>query len=214
MSEHRELTYNDETHEYRVGGRRVPSVTEVAGIITAGKYAAATNPAMLEQAKRRGTEVHELCEAIDCGVDPEDLDVPPEYVGYINAYLAFLRDWSPEWDYIEKPVWTADYAGRADRIGRIDGKTVIVDIKTTASMDRISKLALLLQLHGYRQAWAAMGNGLCADTCGLQLKKDGTYTVHNPAAIRKRYLQEAEPTSVIWTKCLSIVRIIGGYLNE
>ena len=204
-----EMTYDPEAHAYTVDGKRVPSVTEIAGVLTAGKYSA-MNPAILEQAKRRGTLVHEYCEAIDCGVEPEDLDIEPELIGYVNAYLAFLRDWAPEWDYIEKPVWTSEYAGRADRIGRIDGKTVIVDIKTTASMDRLSKLALLLQLYGYANAWSVMGKGSTRECFGLQLKKDGTYTIHYDYAIEAKYIPDFSVPG-LWSICLNITKIIGGY---
>lgn len=205
-----ELTYIDETHQYLVDGRRVPSVTEIAGVLTAAKYAA-MNPAILEQAKRRGTEVHELCEMIDCGVEPEELDVAPELVGYVNAYLAFLRDWSPAWAYIEKTVYTADYAGRADRIGIIDGKIVIADIKTTANMDRLSKLALLMQLHGYANAWDNMGYAQAGRLLGVQLKKDGTYTLHESDKIREKYLPAGMPLDGLFYRLLTITKIIGGY---
>lgn len=203
------VTCDEERHAYTVDGRPVPSVTEIASLITAAKYAD-SNAAVLAQAQRRGTEVHELCQAIDCGIEPEELEIPPELVGYVNAYLAFLRDWAPEWDYMEKLVWTADYAGRADRIGRIDGHSVIVDIKTTGSMDRLSKLALLFQLHGYRKAWACMGRGFADLTLGLQLKKDGRYTLHRSEAIRNKYLAGAD-TGPVWDALADIAKMIGGY---
>lgn len=205
-----EMTYDPEAHAYTVDGRRVPSVTEIAGVLTAAKYAA-MNPAILEQAKRRGTEVHELCEMIDCGVDPEELDVAPELVGYVNAYLAFLRDWSPEWLFIEKPVFTYGYAGRADRIGIIDGKNVVVDIKTTANMDRLSKLALIVQLYGYADAWEQMGNAEVNRSFGVQLKRDGTYTLHESDKIREKYLPAGMPLDGLFYRLLSIARLIGGY---
>lgn len=206
------VSYDDETHSYTVDGKRVPSVTEVTSILTAGKYAD-SNAAMLAQAQRRGTEVHDLCLAIDCGVPPDELDIPPELVCYINAYLAFLRDWSPEWDYMEKMVWTEHYAGRADRIGRIDGKSVIVDIKTAGNMDRLSKLALYFQLCGYADAWRSMGNGAPDRTLGVQLKRDGKYTIHRSEDTVKKYFPEAKRpfASLIFWDLLEITRMIGGY---
>lgn len=205
------LTYNDETHEYTLDGKRIPSVTEIVSVITAGKYAD-TNAAMMEQAKRRGTAVHELCEMIDCGVDPEELEIEPEMVGYVNAYLAFLRDWRPRWDHIEKPVYTGEYAGRADRIGTVFGKIAVVDIKTTSSMDRLSKLALLFQLHAYAKAAAVTpGVGkLPGELLGVQLKKDGSYTVHDAQKIADRYLPGAS-VDFLWSSMLNITKMIGGY---
>ena len=204
------VTYDDASHAYTVDGVRVPSVTEIAGILTAGKYAEG-NPAALAQAQRRGTEVHEICQQIDCGIDPEELEIPPELTGYVNGYLAFLRDWGPEWDYMEKIVYTRDYAGRADRIGRIDGKTAVVDIKTTAVMDRLSKLALLAQLQGYGEAWQDMGNPPVFHRLGVQLKHNGRYTLHWGWKIEDKYLDADTTAAGLFTNCLALARLIGGY---
>lgn len=208
------LTYNEENHSYTLDGRPVPSVTEIVGLITARKYAD-TSAAVLEQAKRRGSVVHELCEAIDCGVEPEELDIEPELVGYVNAYLAFLRDYRPEWDYIEKPLYSFSYAGRCDRIGTIDGETAIVDIKTTASMDRLSRLALLFQLYLYREAY--MFSVFDPNTqkrpktlLGVQLKKDGTYTVYDTRKIHEKDLEGRDVYREL-DHLLEITQLIGGY---
>ena len=209
------VTYDEANHAYTVDGRRVPSVTEIAGILTAGKYGD-MNQAMLEQAKRRGTAVHELCEAIDCGIDPEDLDIPPELVGYVNAYLAFLRDWRPEWDYIEKMVYTQSYAGRADRIGNIEGKPCIVDIKTTANMDRLSRISLIVQLFGYHYALCYMNlkwTRVEPMLLGVQLKKDGRYTVHDYEKIIEKDIPPKEQAiTYLWDALLKTANVIGGYV--
>jgi len=211
------LDFNEETHAYTLDGRPVPSVTEIVGLLTAKKYGD-TNAAMLQQAQRRGTAVHELCEAIDCGVEPEDLDIEPELVGYVNAYLTFLRDWRPEWTWIEKPVWTLDYAGRIDRVGTIAGQTAIVDIKTTANMDRLSRLALLFQLFFYREAYLfslydpeKMRRPKAL--LGVQLKKDGTYTVHEAQKIMDKDLPRWDLYRVM-DHLLELTQLIGGYKDH
>lgn len=207
------LEYEDETHAYTLNGRRIPSVTEIVSLITDRKYAD-TNPALLEQAKCRGTAVHELCEAIDCGVEPEALEIEPELVGYVNAYLAFLRDYRPQWDYIEKVVYTPDYAGRVDRIGRIDGDAYVVEIKTTSSMDRLSKLALYFQLDFYVAAVALLlPYASTIKTMGVQLKKDGTYTAHDGEKIAKRYMTPSEVCTTS-NSLLNLTYTIGGYEHE
>ena len=208
------LTYNDEDHSYQLDGRPVPSVTEIVGLITARKYAD-TNAAMMAQAQRRGTEVHELCEAIDYGVEPEELDISPELVGYVNAYLTFLRDYRPEWEYVEKPVYEMDYAGRVDRIGTIDGQTAIVDIKTTANMDRLSRIALLLQLHLYKYAFIfsvfdPAKHNIPKMLMGVQLKKDGTYTVHTAEKITEKDMEGRDVCKVL-DNLLQTTQLIGGY---
>ena len=203
------LTYDDETHAYQLDGRPVPSVTEIVSIITARKYSE-TNPAMMAQAQRRGTEVHELCEMIDYGVEPEELDVPPELVGYVNAYLTFLRDYVPEWEYAEKMVSTLEYAGRVDRIGIINGRRTIVDIKTTAQMDKLSRLALLFQLYFYKDAVTFTTELPVKSLMGVQLKKDGTYTVRDASKILEKDLPHHDVYSVM-EHLLELQTIIGGY---
>lgn len=205
-----QIHFDEETHVYTIDGRPVPSVTEVTAILTSGKFAD-TNSAMIAQAQRRGTAVHEICEMLDYGVEPEELDVAPELVGYVNAYLSFKRDWRPEWEYVEKMVHTGSYCGRVDRVGKIDGNDVILDIKTTASMDRLSKLSLLFQLYGYQKAMEFMGllNAPAAGI-GLQLKKDGKYTLHRADMILERYLSQYS-IHEIWLDLLQIAKIKGGY---
>ena len=199
-----ECIYNEENHSYTVDGKLVPSVTEICSRLTAGKYDD-TNPAMVEQAKRRGTAVHELCELIDCGIDPEELGIPPELVGYVNAWLAFKRDYRPKWDYLEKIVFTSEYAGRADRIGEVDGKPCIVDIKTTGSMDRLSRLSLFFQLRAYINAC-----GGCLRGMGVQLKKNGRYTVYRAEKIRDNDL-DGRNLGLLWGGLLETAKLIGGY---
>lgn len=203
------LTYDDESHSYQLDGRPVPSVTEIVSLITAKKYSE-TNPAMMAQAQRRGAEVHELCEMLDYSVEPEELDISPDLVGYVNAYLTFLRDYRPEWEYVEKQVSTIDYAGRVDRIGIIDGKRTIVDIKTTATMGRLSRLALLFQLYLYKEAVVFTTELPVKALMGVQLKKDGTYTVHTAEKIMEKDMEGRDVCKVL-DNLLQTTQLIGGY---
>ena len=172
--------FNEESHVYTVDGNPVPSVTEIVGMIDFGNLAK-INPAVLEHAALRGTIVHEYCEAIDNGYDPEDLDIEPELVPYVQAYLAFLRDYRPVWELVEQPLYCPTFAGTLDRFGTIDRNKAIVDIKTAASADRHSKLKWQMQLSGYEELlWR---NEILTpldetDYYILQLKKDATYTLH------------------------------------
>lgn len=169
-------SFDEATHIYRIDGVEVPSVTQICSILTASKYTG--NQSIIDAARARGTAVHELCEAYDYGTLEE---VPTELAGYVKAWMDFCRDYRPEWLYIEHQLYShrLGFAGTCDRIGVIDGKTRVVDIKTTTSMDRLSKLALVEQLAGYELL--AQENALPVDgyySMGVQLKKDGSYTVH------------------------------------
>lgn len=85
----------------------------------------------LGSAAARGTEVHDVAEKFALGVIPE---VDPAVEPYVAQYRRFLSDFKPEFLMAEAPVYnlTYRYAGTLDGIAVIDGKALVVDIKTTA----------------------------------------------------------------------------------
>ena len=88
---------------------------------------------VLNQAAARGTTVHEYAVRLAAG---EELEVPPELVGHVDAYLDFVREWRVEELLIERPVInrTWRYMGSPDLIARLgDGRTWLLDWKTGAS---------------------------------------------------------------------------------
>lgn len=201
-----QLVFFEEDHRYQLDGKDVPSVTQICDIITASKYSVAEN--LVREAARRGAAVHEYCQLIDYGAEPDTVE--PELVGYVMAYKRFLRDYRPEWTHIEHRIANEllGYAGTMDRRGKIGRLTVTCDLKTTASMDRTSKISLCAQLVGYDKA--AVASGLPpADMCtGVQLHKDGTYTIHDRARIEKKY---GFDSGALFLDLLSITKLIGGY---
>lgn len=180
------LDFDPEKHEYRLDGELVPSVTELLKPLTSAGYAN-INPEVLRQAALRGTAVHEACEAIDYGLDPEDIS--PDIVPYLDAYCAFLRDYKPEWYGIEDMVYgdwvdswgSIDYAGTIDRWGVIDGELAVLDIKTVATPNHRQKVCTAIQCYAYGSAVHVCGkNPKKIDRhFALYLKKDGTYTLVN-----------------------------------
>jgi hypothetical protein len=179
-----ELTFNAELHEYRIDGKVVPSVTEICAPLTAcdmGKL----NPAVISAAANRGTIIHELTELIDYGTAAEDLELFPDIGGYILAYQRFLRDYNPKWNRIEYRIGSEELgcAGTLDRMGVIDDRPCIVDIKTVASATRPIKVAWVAQLSGYR----LLCNGSTFDRYIQQLKPTGKYSLYNAYDIETKY---------------------------
>lgn len=177
--------FDPDTHTYTVNGKPVQSVTEVVSIATAGKYEA-LNTGLMRAAQQRGTDIHELCALYDLDALPDE--IAPEYAPYIKAWSRFCRDYRPQWIHIEKQLYAPDYAGTVDRIGIIDGVPIVVDIKSTSAMDRASKISLCCQLAGYEML--ARINGIYVEFrsgIGVQLKKDGKYTVQECAKIEQKY---------------------------
>ena len=180
------LEFDEQKHEYNVLGTKLPSVTEIIGPLTYTKYK--IDAGVIEQAAHKGAMTHELTAAYDRGDLEDDSSIPADGAMYYKAWKDFCHDYQVEWKYIELPLACASFAGTVDRIGMIDGKLVVVDIKTTSSMDRASKIALVTQLHGY--SVLCRENDIPVDffsAVGVQLKKDGTYTVHEIEKISQKY---------------------------
>lgn len=183
-----EFLFDETTHTYTLDGVVIPSVTEICAPITCGKYPPV---GVVQQAAARGTRVHELCALYDMDALPDEIEAG--LVGYVKAWAAFCRDYKPVWTHIELPLYGVlntgrPFAGTIDRIGKIDGQTRVVDIKTAASLDRPAKVALCEQITGYE--WLADVNDIdvsCGAGMGVQLFADGNYRVHLTAEIARKY---------------------------
>lgn len=200
------LTFNPETHTYAIDGKAVPGVTEIVNRLSPGFN---VSDAVITQAARRGTAVHEYCELTDYGaLEPEQVE--PELTGYVNAYLSFLRDYRPKWAFVEKPLASSSsgFAGTLDRFGFVSGRPTLVDIKTTSNPDRRAKIKLACQLAGYEI--------LCKENCdisgldclGLYLTRKGSYTVVSMNKIQERYKFDAV---TLFRSLLDIAKIAEGY---
>ena len=180
------LEFHSEKHEYDCLGTKLPSVTEICGPLTYTKYK--IDNAVIEQAAFRGSMIHDLTALYDRGDLEEESAVASDVGMYLMAWIKFCHDYQVKWEYIEVPLATTTFAGTIDRIGVIDGRRVVVDIKTSSAMDRANKIALCAQLMGYTI--------LCLDndidisyvgSMGVQLKKDGTYSVISTNDVEARY---------------------------
>ncbi len=196
------IEFDAEKHIYRVDGVRMPSVTEILEPITAKHYGEISQE-VLRMAAERGTIVHEACEEIDYGLEAE---VPVEYEGYVNAYLSFLGDYRPEWEIgIEQMIYSCEdgYCGTVDRAGTIFGKDAVLDIKTTTSPTRQSKMAGCCQTVAYANAL----NIPTAKRYLLYLKRDGAYSLLDCEKWERKNGFDARKC---WKICLELQRITGG----
>lgn len=168
------IEFDEAKHIYTIDGRVIPSVTDICSPITADHYSS-INSAVLEMASRRGTAVHEATELIDLGSMPDD---DPEIDGYINAYLDFLLDYKPKWEYIEWVghyeylYYDMEYCGTVDRAGHVGDEFWVLDIKTTASPTKENYIATCCQTRAYEMMLEA--DHSCKRKI-LYLKKDGSY---------------------------------------
>ena len=118
------VEYNDSIHEYTLGGIHVPSVSELLKPVT-GDFECA--PMYAE----RGTAVHILTELWDTGAYMPEL-ADDELMPYMMAYEDFHDQHDVEVIQLEQIVFNKElmYAGRLDRLWRIDGAEHLTDIKT------------------------------------------------------------------------------------
>lgn len=120
------FTFDPVGHVYRIGDEVLPGVTQIirdAGL--SREYGG------FGEAQWRGLHVHQCCEYLDLN----DLDwnsVYPQWLGYVKAWARFKDDTGFTPELIEFQTWHKDfrYAGTIDRIGQLDGKRFLIDLKT------------------------------------------------------------------------------------
>lgn len=161
-----ELTFDAIKHEYRLNGVIIPSVTQV--LEGSGLYPdfSLINPDALEWKRNLGTQVH-AATALD---DQDNLgEYDPQIEGYLNAWRRFRRECGFRPVHIEQRTFHKKYlyAGTLDRIGVMDGKNVLVDIKTGV----VDLMAVGPQTAAYCEAWGLHTKGRYA----VKLNDEGTY---------------------------------------
>ena len=121
------LNYDDENHEYFILADRaihIPSVSEILRPVMSDFEI----PSFYAE---RGTKVHEATELYDDGKYLPEL-VDPMVIPYLVGYDNFHQEHDVEYEETEMMVFNEDlfYAGRLDRIWKVDGEYFLTDIKT------------------------------------------------------------------------------------
>jgi len=165
------IDFDEDLHEYSIHSRIIPSVTQIlknAGYIDDRFFT--------KESRDRGTAVHELCRRYAEGVRTDALNRPLEKLEYVNAFASWMKR---NHVYVIKSETTIygningkEYAGRFDILADINGKKVLVDIKTGGKIKWHN-----LQLAAY--AIASFENGERVNPerlMDLYVKKDGKFT--------------------------------------
>lgn len=161
------LSFDPETHIYQYKNKVVPSVTQILQAVGIIDYSRIDNN-ILETAMQRGKDVHLATQFLD----ENDLNwatVGEDIKGYVTAYQKFIEISGFKPEKIETAVVHLEYkyAGTLDRVGTLDGHSVILDIKT-GSMPAWTGIQLA--------AYAACLSG-SYQRVGLQLNQDGTFKI-------------------------------------
>lgn len=135
------LKFQDEGHIYTLNGNRVISLTQIldaAGLVNYDGIA----PEVLAKKAAFGTKVHTYTLWNDQGeLDMNDLVPYPNYWNRVEGWRQFVEDFKYQVDLqaAEKPcavkVNGMLYAMTIDRLGMMDGKPAIVEIKTCADRE-------------------------------------------------------------------------------
>ena len=161
--------YIDETHEYRLNGRRIPSVTEILKEVIGLQWQAG------EWHMDKGKVVHQCAALIARGVSFKNND--QRISGQVEACNKFFSDHKPEVISVEAQSYhpTYLYAGTSDLVCRMMGHIVVVDWKATIP-DTVE-----LQLAAY----GLMQKPVVNYGAAVELRENGTYKIGGLYDLRK-----------------------------
>jgi len=159
------INFKEEGHIYYLdGGEILPSVSQIlqdCGIIdtTYFKPGHAT----------RGREIHKATEFIDNKILDISCYSESEHIKYIEAYELFKKETGFEVLEVEKKVYSEiyKYAGTIDRIGILNEKKIILDIKSGVKQG----------WHGIQLTAYNLSQEFIYNIYGLYLNKHGTYVL-------------------------------------
>ena len=180
-----EIEFDPALHKYVVAGVEYPSVNQVLqddGIVDTAWFR--------EGSAEKGIRVHWICEQADKDFSGMRLfmdDTLEEYEGYLDAWEDFKEKSGFVVSLIETPLYSKvlGIAGTLDRIGFLNDKLTIIDIKSGTKLKWHG-----LQLAGYKMLlehltfpgepcipWMAH-----TELRGVYLKKTGKWTMHDYTA--------------------------------
>ncbi len=172
------LDFDPATHSFTLDGLAIPSVTGVLGPLTDGDI---SYYMYMESARRRGVAVHEATERYDRmrGASetwkPEMWSQDPTVGPYLAAWQKFLADTGFEVHAIEEQVVSKRhrYAGILDRLGVLNGRRAVIDIKTSVAIKPVMGIQLAAYQAAYNEGKLKAKQYPQRFVC--QLLKDGNY---------------------------------------
>lgn len=186
------LTFDAETHTYRVGEEVIPSVTQIlkdVGLIDTSFF----KPEHAE----RGTVVHAATQFFDeTGMD--DDTVPDDLLGYLEAWKKFREETGFTPSHIEQSLYSKQgYAGTVDRIGKTHKiNPILLDIKTGPPQPwhrlQLAAYALMSKHELNIPVWQSWG---------VHLTRDGKYSVETYKSI---------DDAADWLACLRVYQLKQG----
>jgi hypothetical protein len=171
------LSFDALAHSYTLDGQPVPNVTRIlstAGLVDLSRVP----PQVLERKRQLGRAIHRACELHDLDL-LDDASVSPEVRPYLDAWVEWKAMTHYEPLLSEYRVYSEryGYAGTFDRLGLIQGRQVLIDIKSSAVVGP----AVGPQTAGYLRAAREMGivgRAESVDRYAVLLNGKGTARMH------------------------------------
>lgn len=155
------IEYIDKTHTYLHNGVQIPSISDFLHYLLPDKYKSIDKEVLNKKAEF-GTKVHEaiemfenlykttntpvLEENISLVIDTKKLDIYQEQC--LRQYLKLKYKYDIQVVEQEQIVTNGSIAGRLDMIAFVENENSLVDIKTTAQLDK-EYLSWQLSLYSY-----------------------------------------------------------------
>lgn len=88
------------------------------------------------EAGTSGTKIHKACDYLEEGITLNKLDYSLEEWWKISTFVQWHKDYKPELIATEIPVFSkkGKYAGRVDRVYKIDNKIMVLDFKSSSAL--------------------------------------------------------------------------------
>jgi len=160
------LVFDKENHVYTVDGKKLENITSIIDGFLSKEF-------FTEEARERGTAVHEAIKAIYL---TGSYYVTAEYQGYIDAFFQFLEDTDFQMLLSETPLFHPmyKYAGTLDLFGWLQNVGTVVEIKTG-----LDHPVYQLQTAAQKDLINVSQDVIkCTARRVLQLNTDGTYKLH------------------------------------
>ena len=138
------LEFIEESHTYIKDGIILKSVTQILQELFPEKYDGIPKK-ILEEKSKYGTDVHKFIEIIETKKPKQPLAYIKRYfkpniyqIESLKDYLNIKEKYNINITECEKMIsYNYNYAGRLDLKGYVNGKSAIIDIKTTYELDKL-----------------------------------------------------------------------------
>lgn len=212
------VEYFDESHTYLIDGEPTLSATQVSQLLNPFKIMKIPSD-VLKKAGDKGTKIHKAIETfLKTG---EEFDKNDTHYGYFEAFLKFYADYGKDLEInslehiaIAKKDGL-NLVGTIDFQGKLNGKNVIIDWKTS-SMISVPEWRTQLSIYGELVKYT---HGIDdVDRYILWLKKDGNYELLQVEPLEDSYfdllLYILHNQQVIERFNILLYKIYGGELGR